>query len=162
MLRIDDVDVGIAEGGVEVLHERAAVVEALEHGCGDEVADRRRRIVHGDLGYDLALFQEICTRCKVICGVLDFFRHAVCSPRGGIERTVRELVPLRVSAEEPVFVHLAAERDGHPGVDIAVAFGAVAEESDVAAVPADLRLRHPEGPGQDGPQKVEGEFGVGE
>ena len=162
MLRVDDVDVGIAEGGVEVLHERAAVVEAFEHGCGGKVTDRRRRIVHGDPGYDLALFQEVCALYKVICGMLDLLRHAVCSPRGGIERAVSEFLPLRVGAEEPVFVHLAAERDGHPGVDIAVAFGAVAEVGYVAAVPADLRFGDPEGPGQDGPQKVKGEFGVGQ
>ena len=141
---------------MDAVHERAAVVEALDHGRIDAVDDRRRGIMDGDAGLDRAAHKQVAAARKLLCGAPDLLRDAVCPSRRGIERAVCQLVPVGMGAEVPVFDHLAAPCDGQPGVGVTRPRGTVPELGERAAVPARLRLGHPEGLILDGAQEVVG------
>ena len=145
MIGLDHVHVIVAERRVHAVDEGGAVVVIFQERRIGGVDDRRRRIVNGDLGAHLAAREQAAALFKFRRCAGNFLRDAVRPARRVEERAVRQLVPVGVRAEEPILDHLAAARNGKPRVDIARALGAVTEFRERTAVPADLRLRHPEG-----------------
>ena len=150
------------EGRPKVAQQPFAVVEALRHGREAVVEGGGRRTVDGDIRAHLGIFQKGAAGGKVVGGAADLPCHLVRPARGGEHGAVRQLMPARMGAPQPVFVHLAALGDGQPGIHIAVALRARPVGGEEGAVPARLRFRTPEGALLQGAQVVVEECRIGQ
>ena len=158
--RVDDVYVVAAQRRVEGVDERPAIVKVFKKGRALRLENGRRGTVQRDLRLHAGIDEELAAAFKLFRRLYDLLRHPVRPARRVVERAVCDLMSVGMGAEEPVLDHLAALGNGQPGIGVAGALGTVTELGKGAAVPADLRLRHPEGLILDGAQEVIGESGT--
>ena len=130
---------------MEFLQDRIKIGHILHDRSDGKIVFSGRGIVQSNLRLDRAVFKEGQGGFDVLRGLLDLLADAVGATRCRENGAVRDLMSRRVRAEEPIEVHLAAHGKGEPGVDVAVALGAVAALRGLGTVPTDLRFGDPEG-----------------
>lgn len=154
MRRVDEVDIAVTERTTEVVPQGVPIGKALEERRGIEVVCRNGGIVNRNLRADAALRKKGFAPFQILRRAANLLAHAVGSSAGGEERTVRQLMPVRVRAEEPEKIGFRTHEKGEHRVGIAVSHGARAVFRKLTAVPTDLRLGHPERRGFDGAEEI--------